>query len=90
MTLLKMKKHLSLSENTEIETIWRKITNNNYYRILLGAIVGAGLGLLYWKFIGCNSGTCPLTSDPYKTVGIFTLMGGLYAKKDKQKKKEAN
>lgn len=34
-----------------------------------GAVVGFG----YWYFIGCNSGTCAITSSPVNS----TLYGGL-------------
>ncbi len=58
-----------------------KIKSNNYLRIALGAVAGSIVGLLYWNYIGCSGGTCPLTSNVYKTVIIFTFMGGLFAKK---------
>ncbi len=86
MTLLNLKKYFASSENDENLNTWQKLLSNNFYRIILGALVGAGIGFLYWEFIGCNSGTCPLTSNPYKTVAIFTFMGALYAKKDKKQK----
>ena len=35
-------------------------------------IIGAVGGLLYWKFVGCKSGTCPIRSVWYWT----TLWGG--------------
>ena len=35
-------------------------------------IAGAILGFLYWKFIGCNSGTCPI-----KSVWYFSTIWGL-------------
>jgi hypothetical protein len=33
-------------------------------RIIIGAVVGGGLGFAYYKFVGCSTGTCPLTSNP--------------------------
>ena len=44
-----------------------------YWKQALFTLIGAGLGFAYWKFIGCNSGTCPLTSNWHTT----TLFGGL-------------
>ncbi len=42
------------------------------------AIVLTFLGLLagfaYWRFIGCQTGSCPITSNWYSSV----LMGGLF------------
>jgi hypothetical protein len=40
-------------------------------RIVIGVVVGGGLGFAYYKFVGCSTGTCPLTSDPF----ISTLYG---------------
>ncbi len=39
--------------------------------IVLPLVIGAGGGFAYYYFIGCNSGTCPITSSPY----ISTLYG---------------
>ncbi len=45
----------------------------NLYKLLLGVGVGAGLGYLYYYFIGCNSGSCPITSSPV----VSTIYGGV-------------
>ncbi len=42
-------------------------------RIVIGVVVGGGLGFTYYKFVGCSTGTCPLTSNPF----ISTLYGGV-------------
>jgi hypothetical protein len=42
-------------------------------RIVIGVVVGGGLGFAYYKLIGCSSGTCPLTSNPF----ISTIYGGI-------------
>lgn len=44
---------------------------------LLGIIIGGFTGYLYWKFIGCNSGTCAITSKPINTSIYGAVMGGL-------------
>ena len=36
-----------------------------YYINIILAITGAIAGFLYWKFVGCNSGTCPIKSVWY-------------------------
>lgn len=48
---------------------------NQISRVLIGALFGAVLGILYWEFIGCNGGSCPLTSSPTKSIVVFTIMG---------------
>ena len=42
-------------------------------RIIIGAVVGGGAGFGYYKFVGCSTGACPLTSNPF----ISTLCGGI-------------
>jgi hypothetical protein len=46
---------------------------NRYWQSALFAVVGAGVGFAYWRFIGCSTGTCPLTANWTSS----TLMGGL-------------
>lgn len=53
-----------------------KLIKNNILAIA-GVIVGAIAGYFYWKFIGCNSGTCPITSKPFNSSAYGALMGGL-------------
>lgn len=48
---------------------------NQISRVFIGAVFGALLGILYWEFIGCNGGSCPLTSSPTKSIVVFTIMG---------------
>lgn len=56
---------------------------------IIGLGVGAVGGFLYWKFIGCNSGTCAITSDPYKSSLYGLAMGGLlFSMFQKDKKKD--
>jgi hypothetical protein len=41
--------------------------------------VGGGLGFAYYKFVGCSSGTCPLTSNPYISTIYASIVGALVA-----------
>lgn len=44
---------------------------------ILGAVVGAVGGFVYWKWIGCVSGTCKITSSPVNSTLYFGLLGSL-------------
>jgi hypothetical protein len=44
---------------------------------LIGALLGAISGFLYWKFVGCNSGTCAITSNPSNSTIYGAIMGAL-------------
>ena len=43
----------------------------------IGIITGAVAGFLYWKFVGCTSGTCPITSNKYISIAYGALLGSL-------------
>jgi len=58
------------------EPVRKKIFKNRWFRIAFGLSIGAFAGVLYWNFIGCTGGTCPLTSNPTNTIVLFTVMGG--------------
>jgi hypothetical protein len=49
-------------------------------RIALGVISGAGLGFGYYRLIGCSSGTCPITCNPYLSTLYGALLGAILAK----------
>ena len=60
------------------------------YRLyFIGALAGALAGFLYWKYIGCLTGTCAITSNPIRSTLYFALMGallfGLFKKKNPEK-----
>ncbi len=42
-----------------------------------GGAAGAVGGYLYWHFIGCKSGTCPITSSPVNSTLYGIVLGGL-------------
>jgi hypothetical protein len=44
---------------------------------IIGAAVGALIGFLYYRFIGCRTGTCPLTSTLYGSVLYGIVLGSL-------------
>ncbi len=45
--------------------------------ILIFGAAGALGGFLYWKFVGCQSGTCPIKSVWYWSTLYGTLIGML-------------
>jgi len=57
---------------------------------LAGILIGAMAGYLYWRQIGCLSGTCPITSNPVKSSLYGALIGGLLFSLFKKKKINQN
>ncbi|WP_329805644.1 DUF6132 family protein [Flavobacterium facile] len=48
------------------------------YRLtILGILVGAIFGYLYYYYVGCASGTCNITSKPLNSTLYGAVMGGL-------------
>lgn len=43
----------------------------------VGVIVGLVAGYAYYHFVGCNSGTCAITSKPLNSTLYGGVMGGL-------------
>ena len=48
-------------------------------RILIGAVVGGGLGFGWYQLVGCPTGACPLTSNPFISTLFGVAMGVLIA-----------
>lgn len=63
------------------------LNNNKLY--LIGSIIGAIGGYIYWQQVGCISGTCAITSKPLNSTLYGAIMGalmmGMFKKEDKTK-----
>jgi hypothetical protein len=61
-----------------------------YITYIIGIIVGAIAGFLYYYFIGCSSGTCPITSNPYISIVYGAVLGYLFSDLFKKKEKKTD
>ena len=57
---------------------------------IAGITAGGIGGFAYYHFVGCASGTCPITSSPYISTIYGALMGYLLFDMFKKKKDETN
>lgn len=58
---------------------------------IIGVILGAISGYLYYYFVGCASGTCAITSNPINSTLYGAVMGALILnifKKEETKSEE--
>ena len=44
-------------------------------KVVVATVAGAALGLLYYWKVGCVTGTCPITSNPFLTAGLGGAFG---------------
>jgi hypothetical protein len=58
-------------------TIKERISKHIALPALIGTLLGFGGGYAYYYFIGCSSGSCPITSNPYISILWGGLMGYL-------------
>ena len=54
------------------EFVLQTIAQKQWIKHVVFAATGASAGFMYYHFIGCNNGTCPISSNPY----ISTMYGG--------------
>ncbi len=47
-------------------------SSRQFWKPFLAVIIGGVLGFAYYYFVGCQSGSCAITSNPWKS----TMMGG--------------
>jgi len=53
---------------------------------LIGIVLGAIGGYIYYIEVGCATGTCPLTSNPYGSIVYGALIGYLFGDMFRKKK----
>ena len=42
-----------------------------------GVVIGAALGFAYYKLVGCSTGACPLTSNPWVATIYGAVLGAV-------------
>jgi hypothetical protein len=58
--------------------------------VVIGIMLGAIAGFIYWKMIGCESGTCMITSKWHNSTAYGAIMGGLLLSIFKKEKNESH
>jgi len=48
-------------------------------RLIIGIALGAAAGFAYYRFVGCSSGACPITGNPYISTIYGAVIGALLA-----------
>lgn len=55
----------------------KKIKSLGKWSFIPGVLIGAISGYLYYRLVGCSSGTCAITSNPIHSTLYFAGLGGL-------------
>ncbi len=63
--------------------------NLHWLKLAVFVVLGALGGFAYYTFIGCTSGTCPITSNPYISTGYGALIGAVLGWERKQNSSQA-
>lgn len=56
-----------------------------YMVLITGVLIGGALGYAYYYWIGCTSGSCPITSRPVNSTLYGAVLGGLLTNSVKKK-----
>ncbi len=64
---------------------WKeRIKRISYIRLIVGGVVGAIAGYAYYYFVGCDNGTCAITSDRVNSTLYGSLIGFVFMYKEKK------
>lgn len=72
-----------------MSTLKEKIYNRKFIAPVSGILLGTLGGYLYYHFVGCQSGTCAITSNPYLSMlwgaAVGYLVGDMFTGRKKAK-----
>lgn len=67
------------NQNKIINKSKQQGVKNMILRYITYPIIGGVLGFLYYKIVGCRTGSCPITSSPVRSIIYGAVMGLILA-----------
>ncbi|HQG67558.1 MAG TPA: DUF6132 family protein [Paludibacteraceae bacterium] len=67
----------------------KKFLSRHWLKVV-GVLSGSIGGFAYFYFVGCKSGTCPISSNPYISIVYGAVLGYLFFDMFKVKSKNTN
>jgi hypothetical protein len=49
-------------------------------RLIIGVVVGGLVGYGMYRFIGCSTGACPITANPWTSIIFGMVFGALLSR----------
>ena len=65
----------SCNTNNTPLTLKERVRTWEFWKTLIFIVLGGTVGFLYYHFVGCSSGTCAITSNPYASIGFGAFLG---------------
>ena len=63
------------NSNPKPKTVKEFFKSSYFWKPFLGITIGGLGGFLYFYFVGCNSGSCPITGSAYGSILTGSLLG---------------
>jgi len=60
---------------TPPKTFKERIRSIHFWKPVLAMIGGGILGYVYYYYVGCTSGSCAMTSNPYSSIFFGGILG---------------
>jgi len=59
-------------QNLDLAAVW------HWAMSYLPVFIGAAGGFLFYRFVGCKTGACPITSNPWISTIYGAIIGAMY------------
>ena len=46
-------------------------------KLVIAVVLGAAGGFAWYRIVGCSTGACPITSNPWTSTAYGAVLGGL-------------
>jgi len=65
----------NIDSDTKEKTLKELLATWSFWKPLVAIAIGGTLGFLNYYYIGCTSGSCGITSNPYLSIAVGGMMG---------------
>lgn len=72
---IKTKMEKSCETKPKPKTIKEFFASWYFWKPFLAVLIGGFAGFIYYHFVGCQSGSCAITSNPYLSIIFGSLLG---------------